>query len=594
MVELVKEHKWIFINGLVMAFLVFMPNILFPYLAGESYRGINIGNYGADEFQYIAAGREVLDGNSLGNIALKEGKDWFNIQQTYVAYWLMWPVKLFRIDRVLDPANTYHVYGFFGVWALAILIYFFVLRLSEGDRLLAILTALFVIGGYQLVVAYPIRQSPFGTDFNYYSRPTMPLFSAIGLFIYLNFLLKTIREPHWKHVFWSGAAFGLLFYLYFYLWTFALALNGILVFLFLLKKDFLSAKSIVLATLFGLLVGAYVLVQLFLISGSATGERIIFYHANLATRDFVFSKIAFLSSLLFAVFSYKNKQDKNLILLAGIILAAWAVLNQQLITGRDLEPMHYFWYFVIPMSIVACLYMIWFMLRYRWQKIGLFCALFFVIYGNTLWHQSRAASASLEYKTYMQRYRPIIDYLNKELEPGVILASDIQLQYLFVIYTPHDLYWSEGAMSFNTPNKRLQDAFFVYSYLNKKSRNDLIGYYNELASAPEDYYGKPSEDSFLEYYYEANFNRLANGVLHGIDYGVGDPRSFKNSAEILAVLNKQYDEILKDSRGIANILQEGGVNYMVLDKNRNPEWDVSAIYGLHELVSNEGVTLYKL
>jgi len=46
--------------------------------------------------------------------------------------------------------------------------------------------------------------------------------------------------------------------------------------------------------------------------------------------------------------------------------------------------------------------------------------------------------------------------------------------------------------------------------------------------------------------------------------------------------------------GVINILNQRGVNYIIWDKNKNPEWDLSFIKNLKEIVSYNGIFLYQI
>lgn len=578
-----------------MAFLVFSPQIFYPFLTKDSYQGINAGDHGTDELNYLARGKEIMEGHGLGNIVLREGKDGYNIPLTYVEYAFIWPLKLLHLENKVNVVTVFRVFGFVGVFFLIMLIYFFVLELSP-NKLLASATALFFVGGYTLVRLYPAPHLIGATggdaiNFNIYSRPVVPLYAMFCLFLYLNFLIKSLKSEKTLYVICSGISLGALFYVYFYGWTFAYALTFALFCIYLLKKDFARAKKIAVVGFLGLLIGSYVLSQVFLISRSEMGKQILFFGGNVSDSAFVFSKIAFIPLLLFLIFWHKNRKSDNWPILLALVSANWIVLNQQVITGRSVQSLHYFWHFVIPISIFVGIYTVWsFISNNKYQKIFLII-LIILAYANIMFQQYQSLKALMPFKQYAQNYRPIIDYLNKDANPGVVLASDDFYRPLLLVYTSDDLFWSAFAIPFNTPQKRFKDALFVYLYLNKESRNNFSGYINMEMKRPLEQFDTP----YRVLYYD--IERYKSGLETG-DYLhkllTNDPSVASLRKRILTPLALEYEQIAGRQNGIKDILKEAGVNYILWDKNRNPEWDLFVLSGLKEIVSSNNIYLYRI
>ena len=63
---------------------------------------------------------------------------------------------------------------------------------------------------------------------------------------------------------------------------------------------------------------------------------------------------------------------------------------------------------------------------------------------------------------------------------------------------------------------------------------------------------------------------------------------------LLASMNAEYRELSKDSRNVENLLQSYGINYIVWDKDKNPEWDLSFIRGLKKVFSYSNFEIYKI
>ncbi|MBI5728676.1 MAG: glycosyltransferase family 2 protein, partial [Candidatus Magasanikbacteria bacterium] len=460
-------HAFIIITGLLLTTLVSFPQIIFSYLAGSDYRGINIPHFGSDGHNYIARGKEVLEGHSLGNLTFREGKeDGQDYLFTMNEYVLMAPIKLLGLSDRVNAATIYNIYNFIGVFIVILLIYFLAQQLS-GNTFLSAATALFVIGGYSIIY----NKTLFYIDFNIYGRPTFPYVSSLGFFTYLNLLVKSLRESRRRHVIWAGLALGWLFYSYFYAWTIALSLTGILCVLYALTRDIDRAKKVFTVAAVGVALGAYSVIKMLLYFGTAAGKQASYFLWATHGRQPVFSKIGFVTLLLFALYIYKRRRDQNSIIIGSFILGGWVALNQQLLTGRVVQYGHYYWFFIVPLSIIVSFYMLWFLLPWQRARSVFFYILILVVFLNTAVGQYQSLWTIYASKLYEQNYQPLIGWLQKIKQPGVILSDDdAATAYLFTIYTAHDLFWHRVGTVHTTPLQRFKDALFVYGYLNKSSR----------------------------------------------------------------------------------------------------------------------------
>jgi len=582
--ETTKNHYGAITCSLFLTILIFAPLLFFPAVIKNEYQGINFTHIGTDVHLYLTRGKEVLDGYGLGSMVLKEGK---NDQDQFFSYSdqiLLAPIKLLGLAQKVDIVSVYNVYNFIGIFLLILLIYSLVLQLS-GNKLLAIAASLFVVGGYSIIYFKTL----FYNDFNVYTRLIYPYFSSLVVFSYLNLLVKSLKSDKLRYKIYSGLVFGLLFHIYFFAWSFALTLNASLFLIFILKKDYSSIKKVLFITLMGLALGAYNLFKLFLLFGSEAGKQLSYFQWMSYGHLPIFSKIGFISLLLAAVFWYKRKNDKNLSFILAVILSGWIVLNQQIITGRMLQYGHYYWYFIVPLSIIIDFYMIWFLIKSETLKKFLFIFLIAIAFINTAGGQYKSFFTTLEVKKYEQNYRPFIDFLNTKKEPSVILAGDEANEYLFTIYTSHDLFYHTAALYSHAPIQRLKDALFVFLYLNKESRNNA-----------ENYLLKISDNKAVASYCQGLYRSL-EGYLSGLSYydytykiATDDRGLNQKRLEIISQLSQEYEKTVLENNGIDGLLKKYEANYIVWDKNKNSEWDLGEIQGLEQVASHNNIYLYEL
>ena len=590
---LLLEHRLILGLAAVLAMLMILPLLLFPLISDTSYRGINIASHGLDELWYLSRGKEVTEGHGLGNPLFREGKEAQDPYFTYAEYPLLSPLKWLGLTDVVTVPSFYAVFNAVGVFFLVLFIYFFVLQLSS-DKLLSAAAAVMVIGGY--IVALPNQLF----SINVYSRAFSPYLPLLITFIYVNFLIKALRQTSWKYVFLSALAFGALFYTYFYAWSYILAVNGILFCIYLLRHEWSTAKRVFISAALGVGIGSLNIYHLWAASSSAMGKQLSYFHWVEHTRIPSASLFSFAVALLLIFFALKKRNDQNLPIFLSFILAGWLVMNQQIITGRMLQSGHYYSHFVIPFSLLVGGYILWPFLKKDSYKKIVATLLILPALLNTAAGQYRAALTQLQDKIYRQNYRPLIDALNKEKTPGVILAADHQDQYLFTIYTSHDLFWARGYLIVNVPfEERVKDALFVYMYFNKAARSDFKKYLNSALEKPDKLaiYGNNPV-----WFYGGIFETL-EGYQSGLAYfdyenrvssGLGDREIKEKRVWFIDTLTKEYAAWAKTPQSVLQTFKKYGINYIVWDKNKNPEWDLSFLPNKEEIASSNNIILYRL
>lgn len=586
--KICQEHRGIILCSLVLTVLIFAPWFAFPVVTKSTYQGININHFGSDAHYYLSRAKEVLDGHRLGDPFLREGKNQPDPTLSYPDYLLLAPVKLLGLAPRVNIVSFYTSYNALAVFFILFLIYFFVLQLS-GKKLLSVATALFVVGGYSIVY----YKTLFYDDFNIYARVLYPFVSSLLLFIYLNVLVKSYRTGTRGYKIAAALAFGLMFYIYFYLWSFVVVLNGCLGLIFLFKKDFPAAKTIGFISGVGLLLGAYNLIRIAGSLGSEWGDQTAYFMLMSRTHQPIFSKIGFVTLILVGLYWYKNRTDKNLPFFLAISASTWIVFNQQIITGRVLQLGHYYWYFVVPLSIVSNFYMFWMLLPHEPARQWLFGLLVPLVFINTAGGQYKSFFTILESKNHEQNFRPIFDYLNRESTPGVVLAPQANA-YLFTIYTFHDLFWHSVAPIYRAPPARWEEALFVYLYLNKESRNNFSNYIRKIMTPP-------TVQSRYDPYDRILYENI-EGFRSGYDYydyqrkiGQSDSALARQREKLLVELERVYHSEINTEEDFVRLLQTRGVNFLVWDRSENPGWDLSPWQPwLTEVVASGPVRLYRV
>ncbi len=577
----------IVVQGIFMAGVVILPMIIFPFVAGENYRSINTANFGRDEKWYLSQGREILEGHGLGNPILREGKAGPDMHFTFITEALVAPLALAGLtDEQIDIVVLYRVFTFLGVILLSTLVYGLVLFLSE-DKVLAVTSAAFVVGGYPIL----FYQSLFHPEFIFYGRAFSPYLGSIFFFIFANFLVRALRRDDVKMVIFSAASFGALFYVYMFAWTFAGALLASFCVLYLIRHEYKNVRKIIIIGFGGLMLGAPNLIRMFDFYYAEAGRQLAYFGWSVGTHAALFNKINFLATIVVvAAYIIKKEHRERLSPFLAFVIAGWVALNQQVITGRMLQPTHYHWFFVTPLAIIVSLYVLWLTLsRFKFRS-AVFIAIVAVVNVSALVGEARATFVSMPGKMYEQRYKPILDYLNKDAAGDVVFTADEDNAYLITVYTPQDLFWnSTGAFIASTSIERIKDAVLVYAYLNGKSRDNFINYFEEMMSNPQSDFVAKATYQGLEGYYSGHdffeYNRLS---------GMNAPSILALRRDILAELFGEYQQLSQSPDGIYSLFNKYGINYIIWDKTLNKEWGSSFISRLKPVLNSNNIFLYKI
>jgi hypothetical protein len=286
----------------------------------------------------------------------------------------------------------------------------------------------------------------------------------------------------------------------------------------------------------------------------------------------VFSLISVVTLLIVAYFLYraKNKDETFIALAFSLIVAGIAALNEQVITGVLVQYGHYYWYFIVPLSIIIATYCVWFLLpkeSYRTIFVALLIGSAFL---NTAVGQYRSYFQTLEAKEYEQRFGLALDILSLDTSPSVVLAADDRNASLVPIYTPHYLFWYSQALEGGASIDRLKEALFTYVYLSKGGRDNFTSFLSAELS-------KGMNGSMY-----ASLFTTFEGLQSGLDYYVyrdktvaQDPVLLAQRGRILDTLAAEYEVFEDEPHKVENVLKERHVTYILWDKNLYSDWDIS-------------------
>lgn len=578
-------HAPAVLAALAAALVVSAPLIAFPFSAGSAYRGINITAFGTDEHYYISRMKEALDGHTLGQPFLHDGKAGQDTTFGYTERALAAPALALGLGQAVDAVLYVHIVNTAGVFLLVLLLYALTLRFTE-NRAVSIGAALFVVLGYSIIQTKSLLFS----EPNIYGRSFFPFASSVPFFLFLIALFDaTVRGRKYAYIA-AGICAGALFYIYFFAWTFAFAVLLSLGCIYLLRREWRLLGGVATAGLIALALGSYNLYNMFRFLGSAAGAQVSYYQGHVLSHVPVMSKLGLVTIVLASISRFLRGSDERSYFAWALIGAGWIAVNQQVISGRLVQYGHYYWYFIVPISVILGAYFLVRILpsRYHAYLGGALIALALI---NGVGQQYRSFNIQFPEKIAEQRYAPALAVL-RAAPRGVVLAGAGTGTDLFLptMYTSHDLYWIPAARLYGFPMERLKEALEVHLFLNRDARHDPTGY---LRRTLEESVSPENEYVYLYIEIEGFYSGYEfYAYRRALDAG---ETSFGGLRErLMRELADDYRKRFSDPRKVRALLLERGVKYLLWDKTRYPEWDISFFGTMEEMASSEGLMLYRL
>lgn len=354
--------KWILcavFAALFIAAFSLAPQIYLWSEKGSSWNGVwALNDY--DELAYAAYIQSLIDGKPRINSpytgtkadtgpSVKESL--FSIQ-FFAFYPIAWPARLLGLSSSTAMILMTAVTGF--LWGLALfwLLDIFIKNplLSAAGTMAVFASGALVAGQGSLVAGYVPSEIFYYIAFPS-ARRAVPAMGYPALFLFFAFVWKFLDAGDTRaKAAWGTAAvlaFISLIFTYFYLWTTAAAWFAAVVALFILfrEKNQKSQLGCPLLLL-GLVMCASLIPYAILLTSRA--ESMDSAQLLLLTRQSdlwrvpeVLSFVAILGFIAARLFGLIGKGEPKIVFLLSFLLVPVMVFNQQIVTGRSLQPIHY-------------------------------------------------------------------------------------------------------------------------------------------------------------------------------------------------------------------------------------------------------------
>jgi len=447
----IKEHQVALIVSLLIGFIFLLPHLLIPVLQDDSkhYSPLvakGVDARGVDEVFYAAYVQEAAEGHLIPRSNILEWKNKLVLSHAGAPF----PSLILGIMSWLlgGVVNTYVFSYFFFTAMSSLLIYVFSYLLTKNKTIsllappLLFFSPTYILKFFNDQIVQPI---------SYFSRfyPVLVDFPIFAISLLLVFLL--LKEQKWKFAVASGILGGLLFYTYFYYWTFYLVFIGLLWGLYLVKKEWVLFKKLTISCFLSIAIG----VTFFLNSLSTIANQTeILHRLNAAlTRNPDWPITLFLVGMIvMLVYVYKRSEDRtsseknetSFYFLLVLILTGIVTMNVQVLMGYTINSRHWLTTAIWPTLVLAGIYILnvveWKILSKRENLIFFFKHSIFLFMGvlllfGIIWQVTFSYNTHPVYSLSNSQIE-LFEWLNDNtIRDEVVLSLDSEMILLVPVYT---------------------------------------------------------------------------------------------------------------------------------------------------------------
>jgi len=500
-----KTNDWKFMvwGALAITILSLYPQLLMWGARGREWNGTYAEIHG-DEWVYSAYIQALIDGRPRRNDPYTGRDDrpgdpqpesLFSIQFV-PAYTTALPAKLFR----LSSSTAFIIMGILAPFLAFLAIYWLIFNLTRDHKTAAAgsLVTLCLGGLAAGEGLIHLLVSGFQYSFIPFLRRFEPAAPFPLLFLFCTFVWKSIQTNEKRASMWAiaaGLTLVLLIFSYFFLWTSALAWLACLAVLLVIANRKNVRRHVIPFLIIGsLTIGGLIPYLILLSHRSATmdaGQKLTISHApDLFRVPEIIGAIVILMLVLAHLRGRINWRAPECVFTASLALMSFAVFNQQVVTGRSLQPFHYESfianYLVLVAAIVASV-IIWrgregstTQVRYRvvrwivfvsfwWAAIEIMAPTTVIKKDNLFIDRAAAVCQRL-------RERGAIDApasnSNSDSVP-LVLATDNKVAVILPTFAPQAVLWAPHFDFLNLRPGESRQRFYEYLYYTGVEENKL-------------------------------------------------------------------------------------------------------------------------
>ena len=577
--QFLREHKLAVFLALLTSTIVAFPQVYFRIDHKELYQE------GTQVIEMLPHGpwegrvREVQDGHVLGgNVYQKEGKDNPYIYQPLAPMVVAYMGKIFA----LDINNTILLSRLVLPFVVFLLIYGFVFLVSR-DKFAALSSATVLLLADSILSYSGITRLLQGVSPDHFlrlARPVVPALIYLFLFAFLLFFWQFYRKGNWKYGALSIIVLGLNFYNYFYTWTYLYAFGSILILLLIIQRNWRQVLRIGSVFVGGAIVAIPYFINMYRASQFPTFEDMGISSGIILSHQPLFMGSSMIIALLFFLFLFPRIDKEKYLFGLAILLTPFLTMNQQVLTGRIMQPDHYHWFFHKPLAVSFVLITIFYLFDRR--HLDLYKKIFAILVITS----SIATAVFIQAYSYKydsrdggqiaierQKYGPVMDWLNSNAKKEAQIFGNDATADMTVLYTSLNVLYHAGicCTSISVTKSTLYETLFIFFRLNE-------------VDAQSAYEAFSRERAFVSRHIFGIYYRKLNGSYESIPDEKFD--------EIVGM----YKETLSTptSKWLEQIFEKYEVEYIVWDKVANPQWQLESYPFLKEVAMFDSMAIYQI
>lgn len=372
--------RWEFgiIAGIVLLLFGLYPQLRLWYVRGDNWNGAYAYS-DLDEMAYAAYLQALIDDRPRCSDPYTGRDDSAENPQPESLFSIQFlpPFLLASIAKIFGAsASTVLIFASPVAAFFAALVLFWLIVSITNDSFYAFAAALFALCCGVLINGEGALGAIFREGFGYpyfpFLRRYVPAIPFPVFFLFCIGVWKLLAEEK-RRVFWlllTTASFAFQVYSYFYLWTTAAAFLACLAGAVFVFKPENWQKNLKTLTILGVLSVLTLLPYFFLLSNRASTtddvQLLVYTRMPDFLRPPLILSLITLSLLAFSAWrKYQSAKDERFIFAFALALVSIAVFNQQIVTGRSLQPIHYQVFIVNYVSLAAFALAIFFVWRGR-------------------------------------------------------------------------------------------------------------------------------------------------------------------------------------------------------------------------------------
>lgn len=491
--------KYVLVPTLIVLFLAIYPQLNIWLVKGSSWEGAYVvSNY--DEVAYSAYVNSLINGRPRRNDPFT-GRDIVPDESLYSiqavpAYAIALPARFLGVS-----ASTAFIVLNFLIAIFSSLAVFALLREVTNDNLLASVGVVAVLLlGAAIVFQGEFQHRILGNylcDFFPFLRRYQPGFAFPLFFIFCLLIWRTFTNgDKSKGILYaaaSGIVLAVLVFSYFYLWTAALAWLGCITILWLAARKDDRLKITTRAAVVGLLGLAAIIPYFLLLSNRPQNmDDVQLLSFTRSPEFFALPEIIgyVLAAAIFFLIRKGKLQFGSPQVLFTLSLAAtpFVLFNQQVITGRSLQPVHYEIFIANYMLLTGLMLLIWlvkeayeseaFVLKMRRGLIYFGVAVF--IWG--IIESTATATRNAAYESLRDDAMPVLSYLKQQQQHELqtdgryptIVSTNLMVADFIPTVTSYRPLWNPHTNSAGgTNNVEYKELFYRYLYYSGFDEKDV-------------------------------------------------------------------------------------------------------------------------